>query len=81
MTTGVAIPSFNPLSTVIRRRIREGTAGLVTTGTPSAASVGGEGGGDQQAEPGTEPGKEPEREPPPDQQAERQTEASRRDTA
>jgi hypothetical protein len=40
MTTGVAIPSLRPLSTVISRRIREGTAGLVTTGTPSAASVG-----------------------------------------
>ena len=40
MTTGVAIPSLRPLSTVISRRIREGTAGLVTTGMPSAASVG-----------------------------------------
>ena len=40
MTTGVAMPSLRPLSTLISRRIREGTAGLVTTGTPSAASVG-----------------------------------------
>jgi hypothetical protein len=40
MTTGVAIPPFRPLSTVIRRRTRDGTASLVTTGTPRAASVG-----------------------------------------
>ena len=40
MTTGVTMPSLRPLSTVMRRRIRSGTAGFVTTGTPSAASVG-----------------------------------------
>jgi len=34
------MPSFNPLSTVISRRMRAGTDGLVTTGSPSAASVG-----------------------------------------
>ena len=39
-TIGVAIPSLRPLSTVISRRTRAGTTGLVTTGTPSAASVG-----------------------------------------
>jgi hypothetical protein len=39
-TTGVAIPSLRPLSTVISRRIRDGTALFVTTGIPSAASVG-----------------------------------------
>src|SRR3954447_20104987 len=39
-TTGVTMPSLRPLSTVITRRIRGGTAGLVTTGKPSAASVG-----------------------------------------
>jgi hypothetical protein len=40
MTTGVAIPSFRPLSTVINRRVLDGTAGSLTTGVPSAASVG-----------------------------------------
>ena len=40
MTTGVTIPSFKPLSTVISRRTLEGTAGFMTTGSPRAASVG-----------------------------------------
>jgi hypothetical protein len=40
MTTGVAIPSLRPLSTVMSRRTRDGTVGFVTTGTPNAASVG-----------------------------------------
>ena len=40
ITTGVAMPSLRPLSTVISWRIRDGTAGFVTTGIPRAASVG-----------------------------------------
>ena len=39
-TNGVAMPSLSPLSTLRMRRIRIGTAGLVTTGSPRAASVG-----------------------------------------
>ena len=39
-TTGVAIPSLSPLSTLISRRIRAGTAGLTIMLAPSAASVG-----------------------------------------
>jgi hypothetical protein len=40
VTSGVAIPSLRPLSTLSARRIRTGTALLVTTARPSAASVG-----------------------------------------
>ena len=39
-TNGVAIPSFSPLSRLIRRRILAGTARLSITPAPSAASVG-----------------------------------------
>ena len=40
VTNGVAIPSFSPLSTLSARRMRTGTALLVTTAIPSAVSVG-----------------------------------------
>jgi hypothetical protein len=40
MTMGVTMPSFKPLSTVMSLRILDGTARLVTTGRPRAASVG-----------------------------------------
>jgi hypothetical protein len=40
VTNGVAMPSLRPLSTFSARRIRTGTALLVTTASPSAASVG-----------------------------------------
>ena len=40
MTNGVAMPSFKPLSMLSARLIRNGTAELVTTAMPSAASVG-----------------------------------------
>ena len=40
VTNGVAIPSLRPLSTFNARRIRAGTALLVTTAMPSATSVG-----------------------------------------
>ena len=40
VTTGVARPSFKPLSTLSARLIRIGTWGSATTGAPRAASVG-----------------------------------------
>ena len=41
-TTGRAIPSFNPLSTLSAWRIRTGTFGLLTTACPRAAVGGSE---------------------------------------
>ena len=57
MTMGVAIPSLRPLSTVRSRRTREGTTVLVTTGTPSAASVGARAAPTKRASQGLNPGK------------------------
>ena len=75
MTTGVAMPSLRPLSTVISWRIRDGTAGFVTTGIPSAASVGASAAPTRRASHEPELGEEPGGQGPPEHNRQRQADS------
>ncbi len=61
VTSGVAIPSFSPLSMFSARRIRTGTRRSVKIGSPNAASVGARMAPIKSAKPSPSPGKQPER--------------------
>ena len=75
MTTGVAMPSLRPLSTVISWRIRDGTAGLVTTGTPECGVGRGQRRADEQGQPEPELGEEPGGQGPPEHDRQGQADA------